>query len=285
MKEAAKRWINRGMWAVRRVIPLSIRRNIVAGLSRMAWVPYRDRLAVELLRDFADKDPNAWHRFLWTHHLAYAESYSVDRRFGSERIAASRLMLFEDLRKYLVGIGVDPENDIASVFEVGSSLGYLLRHLETGLFRSATVLEGIDIDRQAVEQGAAHLAEIGSKAKVSVADMSELPEVLAGRMVDVILCAGVLMYLRQDEARDVVRSILDHTTVVAAFAGLADPSTDNATLSTSTIRANDGTYIHNIDAMVDDAGGQVAWRRWEGPRMVDGNTIYFVFALPAGVTG
>lgn len=283
MKETAKQGLRRAIRALRRVIPLSIRRNIAAGLGRQAWVPYRDWLSIELLRDFAERDPNAWHRFLWTHHLVYAETYRVDRRFGAQRINQTRHLLFDDLRQFLVQQGIDPERDIRSVFEVGCSLGYLLRHLETGLFGSATILEGIDIDRHAIEQGASHLASIGSKVKVTAADMSELEGVLAGRTMDVVLCAGVLLYLREEDAREVVRSILRHTEVVAAFAGLAHPSQDNARLATSAVRERDRTFIHNIDAMVHETGGQVAWRRWEGPRMVDGNTIYFVFARPSGL--
>ena len=265
---------------LRRVLPLSVRRRLVIAFGGQAWVPHRYRLTFELLRDLAEADPGAWHRFLWAHHLAYADSYEVDRRFGEERIVPSRRMLFDDLRAFLVRRGIDPERDVASVFEVGCSLGYLLRHVETGLFRSATTLEGIDIDRQAVEQGAAHLAAIGSKVKLAARDMSELSEVLGSRKVDVILCAGVLMYLPEAEARLVVDSILRHTHVVAAFSGLADPSVDNARLVHAGLRQSDGTFIHNIDAMVRESGGEVAWRRWEGARDVAGNTIYFVFAIP-----
>ncbi len=95
-----------------------------------------------------------------------------------------------------------------------------------------------------------------------------------------ILCAGTLLYLPEDDARGLVRSILHHTGVVAAFAGLAHPDRDNAVLTSSAKRDRDATFIHDIDGMVRDAGGRVVWRRWEGPRIVDGNTIYFVFARP-----
>lgn len=95
-----------------------------------------------------------------------------------------------------------------------------------------------------------------------------------------ILCAGTLLYLPEDDARGLVRSILHHTGVVAAFAGLAHPDRDNAVLTSSAKRDRDATFIHDIDGMVRDAGGRVVWRRWEGPRIVDANTIYFVFARP-----
>jgi hypothetical protein len=152
------------------------------------------------------------------------------------------------------------------------------------MFRSATTLEGIEIDRYAIEQGSAHLAAIGSRVKVMAADTRELDGILGDRMIDVILCAGVLLYMTTDGAQEVVSSILRHTNVVAALAGLAHPTQDNGGLASSAIRKGDATFIHNIDSMVRKAGGHVAWRRWEGPRRVDGNTIYFVFARPGRLT-
>lgn len=280
MKQTVKRGLARLIRTLRRVLPLSVRRSMVTRLGRLTCVPYVDWFSIELLRDFAQTDPTAWHRFLWTHHLAYARGYRVDLRFGPGRIHESRHMLFDDLRQYLVREEIVPERDIRSVFEAGSSLGYLLRHLETGLFGSARTLEGIDIDRHAIEKGTSYLAGVGSKVQMTVADLTDLNRVLAGRTMDVVLCTGVLMYVTEEDAREVVRSILRHTGVVAAFAGLAHPSHDNANLPTSDVRENDGTFIHNIDEMVVASGGQVVWRRWEGPRIVDGNTIYFVFARP-----
>jgi len=281
----AKRGLRGAVGLIRLVLPLPVRRRIVTSFGRRAGVPYRHALTRELLRDLAEADPSAWHRFLWTNHLDYAESYDVRQRFGPEGIVPSRRMFFEDLRDYLIGTGIEPERDVASAFEVGCSLGYLLRYLETGLFRSATTLEGIDIDREAVAQGAAYLASIGSRVRVAAADMSGLSSVLGGRTIDVVLCAGVLMYLPEDAARSVVASILQHTSIVAAFAGLAHPSVDNASLAASQVRESDGSFIHNIDAMVQQSGGKVAWRRWEGPLDVDGNTIYFVFAVPEAAHG
>jgi hypothetical protein len=67
---------------------------------------------------------------------------------------------------------------------------------------------------------------------------------------------------------------------VLVLAGLAHPDQDNATLAASAVRERDGTFIHNLDAMVQDAGGRVVHRRWEGARLLDGNTIYFVFGVP-----
>lgn len=263
----------------RRMLPVAARMDIVSWLGDRPGVPFRDWLSIELLRDFAEQDPSACHRFLWTHHLAYAESYHVEQRFGAERLNATRHLLFEDVRRFLSETGSDPAG-IRSVFEVGCSLGYLLRHLETDLFTSATVLEGIDIDRRAVEEGSAHLASIGSKVRLATADTSDLDVVLDGRTFDLILCAGVLLYLPPDEARRAVAEIVRHTGTLAVFAGLAHPDQDNATLASAARRQRDGTFIHDIDRMVREGGGHVAWRRWEGDRRVDDTTMYFVFARP-----
>lgn len=269
-----RRWL-------RSALPLPVRKGLAVMLGRQRWLPDRAWWVLELLRDYAEREPDQFHRFLWSHHLGYAETYEIERRFGEERIHPTRRMLFDDLARVLRERGTDPERDIHSVFEVGCSLGYLLRFLETGLFRSAEVLEGMDIDRYAVEAGSTHLATLGSRVRLHHGDMAALEEILDGRRFDVLLCAGVLMYLQEAPAAAVVASILRHTGRLAAFAGLAAPGNDNRELAASTPRTRDGTFIHNIDRMVERVGGRVVFRRWEGASEVDGNTIYFVFAAPS----
>jgi hypothetical protein len=75
--------------------------------------------------------------------------------------------------------------------------------------------------------------------------------------------------------------MLRHTSRLAVFAGLAHPDADNRNLAASVLRDRDGTWIHNIDAMVEREGGRVVARRWGGSELVDGNTIYFVLAEPS----
>ena len=262
---------------LRGLLPLNVRKALAQALGTQPWLKGRSWWVRELLRDFAETDPNAYHRFLWSNHFCYAESYEVALRFGADQIHPTRRLLFDDLKHCLTSLATAP-TDIKSVFEIGSSLGYNLRFLETGLFARANTLEGCDIDAYAVSQGNEYLHSVGSKVRVHVADMASLDDLLGGNSYDVTLCAGVLMYLREDEAEQVVASVLSHTGVVAAFAGLADPDCDNATLRSSGLRPRDGTFIHDIDGMVARAGGRVVHRRWEGPRMIDGNTVYFVFA-------
>jgi SAM-dependent methyltransferase len=264
---------------LRSTIPLAIRKGLARVVGRQTWLRARYWWVQELLRDFAERDPNAYHRFLWAHHLAYAETYEVALRFGPEQLHPSRRLLFDELVDCLVKQRVGP-GTISSVFEVGCSLGYNLRFLETDVFRGATVLEGCDIDAYAVNQGDAYLRAVGSRVRVSLCDMADLDRRLDRRMYDVTVCAGVLMYLRPVEAEQVVAAILRHTSKLAVFAGLADPERDNATLHESGRRPRDGTFIHNLDSMAIDSGGRVVRRRWDGSRDVGGNTVYFVFATP-----
>ena len=263
--------------AVRGVIPIDLRKRAAVALQRQSWLgPRRQWWAAELVRDLAARDVNAYHEFLWTHHLGYAETYEPAARFGPENIRGSRRMFFADMRARLADAGIAP-NQIRSILEVGCSLGYQLREMETELFPNATTLDGIDIDAYAVEAGARHLRGLGSKVVLRCADMRDLDATLGDTRYDLIICTGVLMYLRDNAAAEVVEAMLRRGRVVA-LAGLAHPETDNAQLRGSDVRSSDNTFIHNLDAMVMRAGGRVAARRWEGPRIVDGNTIYFVFA-------
>ncbi|HEU0054152.1 MAG TPA: hypothetical protein VFQ39_13290, partial [Longimicrobium sp.] len=95
-----------------------------------------------------------------------------------------------------------------------------------------------------------------------------------------VLCAGVLMYLRRDDAAAAVAAMMGRCTGVLALAGLAHRSVDNRLLTDSVRREADRSWVHNLDAMVEAAGGRIVARRWEGAREVRGNTLYFVFALP-----
>jgi len=232
----------------------------------------------ESLRDFEASDRDAFHRFLWSNHLGYAQSYEVNKRFGVENMVGSRRLFFSELHGVLERMGLPPAR-VRSVFEVGCSLGYQLRYLETDLFPHAEILEGIDIDSQAIHQGGAYLAMAGSKVKLSRSDMADLPSVLSGRNYDVMLCTGVLMYLQESEASRVVKAMLEHSRI-AAFAGLADLGSDNSLMEISEIRDRDGAFIHNLDAMVKNNGGEVIYRRWDGGATIEGQTIYFVFARP-----
>lgn len=263
---------------LRAVVPLSVRQEIAKAIQQHHWItPLRRQWwSMELVRDLADRDIDAFHRFLWSNHLGYAESYEAACRFGSDNMKLSRRMFFADLREHVATVGLSPE-DIRSVFEVGCSLGYQLRSIETDLFTNATELVGIDIDRHAIRCGTDYLRVAGSKVVLCCADLSDLARVLAGKTYDLIICTGVLMYLNEDRAAEAVATMLRHAKLTA-MTGLAHPTVNNAQLPQSDVRSRDRAFIHNMDRMVDRAEGRVLARRWEGSRDADGNTIYFVFA-------
>jgi SAM-dependent methyltransferase len=235
---------------------------------------------VELVRDLAETNVDAFHQFLWTYHLGYAESYEVAGRFGTDKVRASRRLFFSDLRDQVAQPGTFSDGGVKSIFEVGCSLGYQLRHIETDVFPGVIELAGIDIDRYAVEAGRKFLRSVGSKVALQCGDTRDLERWLGGKRYDIIICTGVLMYLNEAAAREVVGTMLRHSRLLA-LAGLAHPRINNADLDRSDVRASDSSFIHNFDRMVTDHGGRVLWRRWEGDRNVEGNTIYFVFATGA----
>lgn len=272
LKEAAKT-------AIRDVIPISIRKRMAIWVDQQQWIhsDHRSWWSEELVRDFAETDVDAFHRFLWSHHLGYAESYEATRRFGVQNVKASRMIFFSDLRDQVVQLDALGAQGVRSVFEVGCSLGYQLRFIETDVFPSATELSGIDIDSYAIESGLKYLQGTGSRVTLQCGDMRELERWLRGKKYDLMICTGVLMYLNETAAGQAVATMLRHSRVLA-LAGLAHPRIDNALLRHSDVRTADKSFIHNIDRMVEDQGGHIAWRRWEGDRDFDGNTVYFVFA-------
>lgn len=268
--------------AVRTLVPLSLRKRLAVWVHRQRWLgsDRRNWWSTELVRDFADSDVNAYHKFLWTHHLGYAAPYEVSTRFGVENMRPSRQEFFAELRNSLETLGVAVDN-VRSVLEVGCSLGYQLRYLETEMLRGATMLDGIDIDEYAVRNGQQYLDQIGSKISLTCGDMQHLDQLLGERTYDVVVCTGVLMYLRENEADMLVRKMLSRSRTVVGLAGLAHPAIDNAALASSGVRERDRTFIHNLDVMVKAGGGRIVSRRWDGQRTLQGQTIYFVFASPA----
>jgi SAM-dependent methyltransferase len=268
-----------GRRAIRSLVPLSARKRMAVWVQRQEWISLdrRSWWCVEIVRDLADEDIDAFHQFLWTHHLGYARSYEVAERFGPHNVKASRRMFFSNLRDKVAGLNAFAGNGIASIFEVGCSLGYQLRYIETDIFPGATELAGVDIDRYAIESGSEYLRCVGSKVALHWGDTRDLDGLLGGKTYDLIICTGVLMYLNEAAAREAIATMLRHCRLLA-MAGLAHPRINNAMLHHSDMRISDRTFIHNFDRMVVGHGGRVVWNRWEGDRDFEGNTIYFVFA-------
>jgi SAM-dependent methyltransferase len=233
-----------------------------------------------MIRDWANKDAEAFHYFLWSQHLGYAKSYEEVHSFGKENLVLTRRILFQALKECLLRESRDSLKQVQSVFDVGCSAGYLLRFVETELFPSANSLEGIDIDKHAIDVGTAYLRSHESKIRLTCADMANLEQIIDERKYDVVLCAGVLTYVNERTATDLVRAMLNHCNRLVAIKGIAHPVLDNGELGNSYTRRSDGAFIHNFDAMVKEAGGSIVYRRWEGAKLFDGQTLYLVFGQP-----
>jgi len=158
-------------------------------------------------------------------------------------------------------------------------MGYLLRHLETEVFLSATTLYGLDIDTYSIEAGATHLSSVQSKVKLFAADMTHTDRIMADQIYDVVLCCGVLMYVNEGTAEQVVRTMFSHACHLVAMVCLAPPEGQIAS-GRSVMRALDGAFIHDMDRMIRLAGGQVVSKRWIGASGSIANPSYAILAEP-----
>jgi SAM-dependent methyltransferase len=250
--------------------------------THRSWLPNRSLWSRELLRDWASSNPAAYHRWVWRHHAAFPELHA-DLRFAPGAVDRVRIELFDDLTAALRDNGIDPAS-VNSVLEVGSSFGYLLRHVEESVFPGASVLEGVDIDRYAVETGNAALHRRNSRVRLHHLDATDLDAYLGGRTFDIVFCAGMVMYLDEVEAAQLVASMLRAANVAMAITGVAHPLQDNAKMVSHTFRDWDTAFVHNLDAMVADAGGRILFRRWDGSREISGLSVYHLVAArdPSG---
>jgi 2-polyprenyl-3-methyl-5-hydroxy-6-metoxy-1,4-benzoquinol methylase len=270
---------------MRCLLPLAIRKRLYSRWGR--YRPLNSSLvARELLQDFARNDPTGFHRFLWSHHtggLAYGKTYETSLRFGDDNLRVSRRDLITSITQQLRERGVAPERDVQSVFDAGCSLGYVLRFLEEHIFPSATCLRGMDVDQSAIATGSSYLRHRGSKIELVAADISRLDQVMGNQKFDVVLCCGVLMYLDEPTAARAVGTMLAHTRMLLGLISLANLPADNSALPHSTVRSEDLAFIHNVDTMVEKAGGKVVARRWTGadaPDRYSHSPPLFILAEP-----
>jgi cyclopropane fatty-acyl-phospholipid synthase-like methyltransferase len=275
MRGRFKNWI-------RHVIPLSSRMRMAIWLDQHCWLPVPDYLAIGLVRDLLSDNPKKFHKFIWTHHLTgYAQWYdSEEVLFDVDQMQASRKELWSDLALVIQGLGLKP-GDIHSVLEVGCSLGHLLRYLETSLFLDCKELVGIDIDAKAIEKGKRYLEKVGSKVWLIHGDMEFLDQFLGPLTFDMVLAAGVLSYLDEKDATQVVASMLHKAKKILVLAGLAGLDKDNSDLTHSELSPNhEKQWLHNFEAMIVAAGGRVVKSRCERSKRYGLQTIHFVFAVP-----
>jgi SAM-dependent methyltransferase len=264
------------------LFPLEARKRLAILAGQHGKVPGIHLLSMTILRDWAKTDVDAYHRFLWSNHLGYANFYEKTNKFGVENLQQTRRMLFEDLTKFLLRHDklTGQTTNITSIFEVGCASGYLLRSVETDMFPETKILEGIDIDKYAIAKGVSYLNRHFSKIRLFHGDLGELDQIMGKRKYDLILCAGVLMYLHEQSALNVIQVMLKHCNCLVVLTGLAHPVVDNAELERSETRVSDGTFFHNFDKMVKKAGGKIFFRRWEGSKTFDSQTVYFIFCRP-----
>jgi SAM-dependent methyltransferase len=274
--KSAIRWaIRRAAWLAGLPLPLSARKALVASAGRRA-LPGKLEFAMGMLEDVRRRDPDALHRFLWSNHLAYAETYEVCRRFGAARINLTRHRLFRNITAHLRERGLDPHSDIRSVFDVGCSMGYLLRHIEEEVFPSAATLHGLDIDAYAIQTGAAYLASLRSRVKLFVADVDSAEQVMR-QNYDLVLCCGVLMYVNESTANKVVRAMLARATHLVGLICLA-PAGEIP--QRSVMRDSDGAFIHNMESMITRAGGRIVSREWIGTSASGSSPSHVILAEP-----
>ncbi|HEX5413268.1 MAG TPA: class I SAM-dependent methyltransferase [Terriglobia bacterium] len=267
---------------VRPTLPLPARMRIVARIAGNNLLA-RSFLCTELLKDLSESDPMEFHRFLWANHVrgnSYGKTYEILKRFGNENLRTSRSELIGFLQACLKDHGMEPKRDVESVFDVGCSLGYLLRFLETEVFTTATCLRGTDVDRYAVETGNAYLHSLGSRIELVTGDANDLDAAMGQRKYDVVLCCGVLMYLDEDAGTRAVRTMLAHTSGLLGMITLAHPLADNAELPRSYVRPEDLGFVHNVDRMVVEAGGRIVFRKWTGPSEAVRIPPLFILARP-----
>lgn len=270
---------------IRFILPLDLRKQIAIWINCQRWLPARGRLSMGIIRDLQAIDPKAFHKFLWGNHISgYSQWYDSEDLFDSNKMNGSEYTcreFFKDLIAVIKDIGFNPASDIRSVLEVGCSLGYILRFIEKNIFPNSDELIGIDIDADAIEKGARYLSSTGSKVRLTKGDMEELDHLVGERTFDFVFAAGVLSYLDETDATKVVSEMLRRTNKVLALVGLCSKSIDNRKLRQSKISIDHNhQWIHNFDAMVDNAGGRVVCHRWEGNRDFKSQALYFVFATP-----
>lgn len=262
----------------RQLVPLESRKRFVVAMADRG-LPGQITIGIELLRDLADDDPVGFHQFLWANHLAYASKYG-EERLAVESLEEDRRIMFDMLADELRSRGVDPAIGVSSVLDAGCSSGFMLRVVEVTEFPSATELVGIDIDRQAIEMGREHLREVGSRIELIEARMEDLEQVLDGRRFDISTCCGALMYLDAERAALTVAGLLNSTDQVVGLMARSHPLMDNRGLAASEMRSLDETWIHNVDEMVEAAGGRVVGRQWTPPAHAQERGLYIVLAAP-----
>ncbi|HWB82544.1 MAG TPA: class I SAM-dependent methyltransferase [Bryobacteraceae bacterium] len=234
------------------LLPLEIRKGLVLRIERLKfrWVP---DFSIGILEDLRRHDPEALHRFLWSNHLAYAATYEPKKKFEASSLNPTRQLLFRQIVDYYRSSGLNPQEQIRSVFEVGCSLGYLLRYLELYVLPAAAPLHGIDIDRYAVRTGMSYLQSVNSKVQLFDADVAKIGEATGNQQYDLVLSCGVLMYLNKKTAKATLQKMFALSRRLVGIICTAHQGDGGATLNSET-RKSDGAYLHDMHSMIRESG-------------------------------
>jgi hypothetical protein len=160
-------------------------------------------------------------------------------------------------------------------------MGYLLRHLEVEVCPSVEILHGLDIDAYAVEAGMAHLRCLQSKVRLFAADMTDTERVMGGLTYDLVLCCGVLMYVNEAAAYQVVRTMLSRANYLVGIICLAAEHNTSTRSRQSLARPADGAFAHDVDRMIRRAGGKIVSSKWIGTDVSRSSPSYAILAEPA----
>ncbi len=267
--------LRRAGWNCAYALPLRVRKPLALALAGYTPLSKRHWYATRLLEDFARRQPENFQRLIWSHHLGRAAEYERAHGLLSGQLSASRMLLARDLMAVLESRKLSPKR----VLDAGCADGHFLRHLELSLSLQNATWLGVDIDARALRAGERRLAAAGSQIRLRRGDLCHMSDWIGEQAFDLVLCAGVLRFFNAEHAAGIVARLLRHTLQLLALSGPAHRQCDNASLKGSEIGA-DCSYIHNLDAMVEYAGGQVLWRRWQPAGRTDGQSLYFVFAAP-----
>jgi len=281
---AAHTSIRNGAGLLSWLLPLEVRQALVVRVGRRKFRWGAD-FAMGVLADVRRQDPEGLHRFLWSHHLAYAASYEVEQKFEPGNLNPTREILFRQILDYYRSRALDPQEHVRSVFEVGCSLGYLLRHLEAHIFPSAAMLHGLDIDRHAVQAGMAYLQSVNSKVKLFEADVTRAGEVMGDELYDLVICCGVLMYLNEANARTALQAMFAHSRRLVGLICLAHASAMRASAASAEVRESDGGYVHDMHRMIVEAGGTVISSTWVGTATSGSSPSHVILAEPPAAAG
>jgi SAM-dependent methyltransferase len=275
---AAHTTVQRTAGILRWLLPLGVRKALVGRLERrkFRWGP---DFSMGVLGDLRRRDPEALHRFLWSNHLAYAARYEIEKKFQPHHINPTRHILFRQIVEYYKARGLDAREQVRSVFDLGCSLGYLLRHLEVNVLPSAAALHGIDIDRYAVQTGMAYLRSVRSRAELFEADLNKAGDLMRRHRYDLALCCGVLMYVNEDTARSALQAMFAHCRQLVGLIALAHGTRRHAR-SGSEVRPSDGAYVHDIHRMIQEAGGRLISSTWVDTVTSGSSPSYVILAEP-----